>query len=168
MHQPFGFEHNTRTNSLGLDLNRQLRSRRPPVEVSLVKKAIGRTGYDLAMEFHEDVDTAGFYLYELTAGEEPSWGPLIIEKIGRHGPINRGEEIEGMKSENGVIHRKIQNGSFEQLMQARPDWPQAFYFFSHGTRHSFTTETPITLNMKDRAEMHLTALEVSLRQLTLF
>ncbi|HXC62218.1 MAG TPA: M14 family metallocarboxypeptidase [Nitrospiria bacterium] len=164
---PYGFEHNTRTNGLGLDLNRQFRSRRPPVEVSLVKQAIGRTCYDLAMEFHEDVDTNGFYLYELTAGKEPAWGPLIVEKVGLHWPVNRGEEIEGMKSKNGVIHRKNQNGSFRQLMQTRPDWPQAFYFFSHGTRHCFTTETPVTLDIKDRAKIHLTALEVSLRQLTL-
>lgn len=164
---PYGFEHNTRANGLGLDLNRQFRRRRPPAEVSLVKQAIGRTGYDLAMEFHEDVDTDGFYLYELTANEEPSWGPLIIEKIGQRWPINRREEIEGMKSENGVIHRKEQKDSFKQLMRTRPDWPQAFYFFSHGTRHCFTTETPVTLDLKDRAEMHLTALEAALQQLAL-
>ncbi len=164
---PYGFEHNTRANGLGVDLNRQFRSRRPPTEVKLIKQAIGQTGYDLTMEFHEDVDTDGFYLYELTADEEPSWGPLIIEKIGQRWPINRREEIEGMKSENGVIHRKEQKDSFKQLMRTRHDWPQAFYFFSHGTRHCFTTETPITLDLKDRAKMHLTALEVALQQLNL-
>lgn len=165
---PYGFEHNTRTNGLGLDLNRQFRSRRPPTEVKLVKQAIGRTGYDLAVEFHEDVDTDGFYLYELTADEEPSWGPLIVEKIGQRYPVNRREEIEGMESNIGVIHRKDQKDSFKQLMQSRPDWPQAFYFFSHGTRHCFTTETPVTLDLQDRAEMHLMALGVALQQLTLF
>jgi len=165
---PYGFEHNTRANGQGLDLNRQFRRRQPPAEVSLVKRAIGHTHYDLAMEFHEDVDTDGFYLYELTADEEPSWGPLIIKKISQRWPVNRREEIEGMKSENGVIHRKEQKDSFKQLMRSRPDWPQAFYFFSHGTRHCFTTETPVTLDLKDRAQMHLIALEVSLRQLTLF
>jgi murein peptide amidase A len=162
---PYGFEHNTRTNGLGLDLNRQFRGRRPPTEVRLVKKALGRSGYDLAVEFHEDVDTDGFYLYELTADDEPSWGPLIIDKIGRRYPINRREEIEGMNSENGVIHRKNQNDSFKQLMWTRPDWPQAFYFFSRGTPHCFTIETPITLDIKERAEMHLTALEVALEEL---
>jgi len=163
---PYGFEHNTRTNGLSVDLNRQFRRRRPPVEVSLVKSAIGRVGYNLAMEFHEDVDTDGFYLYELTAGKEPSWGPLIVEKICRRWPVNRRREIEGMKSRNGVIHRQEQKDSFMQLVRTRLDWPQAFYFFSHGTRHCFTTETPVTLSLKDRAEMHLTALEVALRQLT--
>ena len=75
-------------------------------------------------------------------------------------------EIEGMKSRNGVIHRKKQNISFHRLMQTRPDWPQAFYFFTHGTNRCFTTETPVTLDLKDRAEIHLTALEVALKQLT--
>jgi protein MpaA len=163
---PYGFEHNTRTNGRGLDLNRQFRRKRPPVEVSLVKKAIGRTGYDLAMEFHEDVDTDGFYAYELTASKEPSWGPMIVKKIGRRWPINMREEIEGMKSRNGLIHRQEQKDSFKKLVQTRLDWPQAFYFFTHGTKHCFTTETPVTLDLKDRAGMHLTALEVALRQMT--
>jgi len=163
---PYGFEHNTRTNGRGLDLNRQFRRKRPPIEVSLVKSAIGRTAYDLAMEFHEDVDTDGFYLYELTAGEETSWGPLIVEKIGRRWPVNRRDEIEGMKSRNGLIHRQEQKDSFKKLVKTRLDWPQAFYFFAHGTKHCFTTETLITVDLKDRAEMHLTALEVALRRLT--
>jgi hypothetical protein len=163
---PYGYEHNTRTNGRGMDLNRQFRRRRPPIEVNLVKKAIGRGGYDLAMEFHEDVDTDGFYLYELTAGKEASWGPGIVEKIRERWPINMRGEIEGMKSRDGLIHRQEQRDSFKKLVRTRLDWPQAFYFFTHGTKHCFTTETFITIDLKERAEIHLTAMEVALQQLT--
>ena len=69
---PFGYEHGTRENAAGIDLNRQFKNPSPPVEVHCVKKAVAERSFLLAMEFHEDIDTPGFYLYELTQEGEPS------------------------------------------------------------------------------------------------
>jgi len=156
---PYGYEHNTRTNGQGLDLNRQFDKRQPSEEVALVREALEGKKFALSMEFHEDVDTDGFYLYELKS-QEPYFGEAIIHEVAKLCPINLREEIEGMPSSGGIIRR-----SAEQVLSREKDWPQAIYQFRKGTPHTITTETPITLPLKDRARIHLTAFDTALRQL---
>ncbi|MBI3610130.1 MAG: M14 family metallocarboxypeptidase [Nitrospirae bacterium] len=162
---PFGYEHNTRANAAGIDLNRQFRNTAPPIEVQRVKKAVGGRPFFLTMEFHEDVDTPGFYLYELTQKGEPSWGREMIARIGARYPVNRNQEIEGLPAEEGLIHRQPGHIDLRKIMEQRADWPQAFYHYANGSRHCFTTETPIHLTRDERAEIHLTALDVALEKL---
>jgi hypothetical protein len=162
---PFGYEHNTRRNAAGIDLNRQFRSPSPPIEVQWVKQAVGDRSFQLVMEFHEDVDTPGFYLYELIQKGELSWGREMIARIGEKYPINRNEEIEGMPAEEGLIHRQPGDIDFRKIMEQRADWPQAFYHYANGSRRCYTTETPVHLTREERAEIHLTALDAALRTL---
>jgi hypothetical protein len=161
---PFGYEHNTRQNSDGIDLNRQFRHAAPPAEVQWVKKAVAGRPFLLAMELHEDIDTPGFYLYELTQGDEPSWGREIIAEIGAKYPINRSQEIEGMPAEDGLIHRADTDDDFREIIEQRPDWPQAFYHYVNGSRRCYTTETPVHLLREERAEIHLSVLDTTLRK----
>jgi hypothetical protein len=112
-----------------------------------------------SMEFHEDVDTDGFYLYELKE-QAPYFGETIIQTVGKFCPINLREEIEGMPSSGGIIRRSI-----EQALQRKNDWPQAIYQFRKGTPHTITCETPITLPLHDRARIHLIAFDTALCQL---
>jgi hypothetical protein len=162
---PFGYEHNTRENAARLDLNRQFRNPSPPPEVHFVKEAAAGRPFLLAMEFHEDVDTPGFYLYELTQDGEPSWGREMIARIGAKFPINRNEEIEGMPAVEGLIHRESTNDDFRKMIEQRPDWPQAFYHYANGSRRCYTTESPVHLTREERAEVHLTALDTALQKL---
>jgi murein peptide amidase A len=162
---PFGYEHGTRENAAGTDLNRQFRNPAPPAEVQYVKKAVGGRPFLLAMEFHEDVDTPGFYLYELTQAGESSWGREMVGKIGAKYPVNRNEEIEGMPAVGGLIHREDADDDFRQMLEHRPDWPQAFYHYANGSRRCYTTETPVHLTRDERADIHLTALDVALHKL---
>lgn len=162
---PFGFEHNTRENASGIDLNRQFKNPSPPPEVGYVKHAVGDRPFLVAMEFHEDVDTEGFYLYELTQDGDPSWGREIIDRVGAKYPINRNDEIEGLPAGGGLIHRENSDDMFRTLLSERPDWPQAFYHFANGSRRCYTTETPVHLTREDRAEIHLTVLDEALRRL---
>jgi hypothetical protein len=162
---PFGYEHGTRENAAGIDLNRQFKNPSPPSEVRYVKNAVGDRPFLLAMEFHEDVDTPGFYLYELTQDGHPSWGREMIARIGSNFPINRGEEIEGLPADEGLIHRELADDDFRTMLERRPDWPQAFYHFANGTRRCYTTETPVHLTPGERAEIHLTALDSALQKL---
>lgn len=162
---PYGYEHNTRENAQGLDLNRQFRETHPPKEVQLVREAAGNAAYSLAMEFHEDVDTPGFYLYELTQDGESSWGREIIARVASRFPINLNSEIEGLPAEGGLIFRKPSDTPFRQMIEQRSSWPQAFYHYINGTRHCFTSETPISLTRSERAEIHLMALDVAIQKL---
>ena len=157
---PYGYEYNTRTNSQGFDLNRKFDKKHPPKEVRLVRDVIDDKKFILSIEFHEDVDTDGFYLYELKE-QTPYFGEAMIQEVVKLCPINLREEIEGMASSGGIIRR-----SAEQVLNRKKDWPQAIYQFRKGTPHTITTETPITLPIKDRAKLHLTAFDIALRQLT--
>lgn len=162
---PFGYEHDTRQNAAGIDLNRQFRHPSPPIEVQRVKKAVSGSRFDLVMEFHEDVDTPGFYLYELTQKGVSPFGWEIIARIGKKFPINRRDEIEGLPAKGGLILRRHEEGDLRRMMEQREAWPQAFYHYANGSRHCFTTETPVFLTREERAEIHLTALEAALQKL---
>ncbi|HEY5648996.1 MAG TPA: M14 family metallocarboxypeptidase, partial [Nitrospiria bacterium] len=115
---PGGFERNTRHNADDIDLNRQFRRDSPPPEVDLVKKAVGGCAFDLTMEFHEDVDTPGFYLYELTQNGERSWGREIINRISEKYPVNRNEVIEETSAVDGLIHRSGEHDDFHHFIRS--------------------------------------------------
>jgi hypothetical protein len=156
---PYGYEHNTRTNGQGLDLNRQFDKKQAAEEVAFVRGAVEGKKFALSMEFHEDVDSDGFYLYELKE-QGPYFGEAIVQKVSKHCPINLREEIEEMPSSGGVIRR-----STGQVLSREKDWPQAIYQFRKGTPHTITTETPVTLPLQDRAKLHLIAFDTALKQL---
>jgi protein MpaA len=162
---PFGFEHDTRQNNEGIDLNRQFRDGHPPVEVQLVKKVVAGRAFDLTLEFHEDVDSPGFYLYELMQKGESSWGKEILGALAKAYPINRSGEIEGTTADSGLILRHDEDHTFRQFVNSRADWPQAFYHFTNGSRRSYTTETPTSLIPEKRTEMHLKVLDLAVKKL---
>jgi hypothetical protein len=159
---PTGYEKGTRFNHEGLDLNRMFRRRSAPKEVRWARQAVSEMHRDrppdLDVEFHEDVDTHGFYLYELAQPGEPLWGIRVVQAVSRTGPINTDEEIEGMKADHGVIHPHRQETPLALRMKRRRDWPMAFYQYRKGARHTLTLETPVTVPLKQRVEMHLAAL----------
>lgn len=162
---PYGYEYNTRQNANNMDLNRQYRKKKPPSEVEAVKRAIGRRTFDISLEFHEDSDAEGFYLYELTASHSLAVGEMIVEGIGQHWPVDRRPKIEGREAHDGIIRPGFLPADIPRVRPSR--WPQALYLFHHGTRHCLTFETPSSLFPEDtRVRMHLTALRLTLDQLT--
>ncbi len=159
---PYGYEHNQRVNGSGIDLNRQFRTGEPPAEVRAVRRATDGRRFQLAMEFHEDIDSPGVYLYELARPDEPSWGDHLLARIRSVSPVNDADEIEGLPARGGLISRASMPLPIDHVMRDRTDWPQAFYHYQNGTGHCFTTETPIHLPLADRVQVHLTALETAL------
>lgn len=159
---PYGFEHNSRQNHDRVDLNRQFRNPDPPEEVLFVQSAVGGTKYRIAMEFHEDIDTPAFYLYELVQSEEPSWGRKIIDRIRLQTEVNDQEQIEGMPADHGLIARENAGRVITEVMAERADWPQAFFHFANGTGHCYTTETPVHLAPPQRTAIHLAALDAAI------
>lgn len=157
---PYGYEHNTRTNAKGIDLNRTFDKKRAPKEVALTRSAAEKNRFDLFLDFHEDVDTDGFYLYELKR-RKPYFGEVIIREVGKHCPINLREQIEGMPASGGIIRPSVK----KVLEIRKKDWPHAIYHIRKGTPHTLTFETPITLPLKDRARIHLVAFNTALQQL---
>jgi len=154
---PFGYERNTRENADGLDLNQQFQNQDSIQEICLIKKAIGRSSFDMALAFHEDVEGEGFYLWERKCTTLKSIGELVVQRVAQDYPIERKAQIEGFPNRQGVISldkRYLEKG-----------WTQEYYLFRHGTKYCFTLESPVNMLFQKRVEMHLLALRTSLQLL---
>ncbi|HUJ78905.1 MAG TPA: M14 family metallocarboxypeptidase [Nitrospiria bacterium] len=165
---PSGYERNRRVNDDGIDLNRQYRNQRAPVEVRAVRSLLARLSgrraggravrrFDLSVEFHEDVDSTGFYLYELIGRRAPV-GLDLTAAAARRLPVNHASKIEGAGAESGVIHRDRR-----AVRRRRTRWPHALYLFHLGTPRCLTFETPVTIPLARRAAVHAELFTLALR-----
>ena len=83
---PHGYVHNTRENKRGVDLNRSFEET-DIAEINFVKEAIEGQRFDFCIDFHEDWEAKGVYLYEAQRDEQ--WiGPEITRQIEKIGPID--------------------------------------------------------------------------------
>ncbi|WDT80664.1 MAG: M14 family metallocarboxypeptidase [Candidatus Manganitrophus sp.] len=162
---PFGYEHHTRENRSRIDLNRQYVRKRPAAEIRFVKKVIDGKRFDLDVEFHEDIDTPGFYMYEVFRSPAQAVGRKIIRRVAKKYPINLQTEIEGAPAEKGLISPDVSSDFFKRRFARKRQWPQALYFYMNGASHVITSETPVHLKMQERVEIHLIALKTALERL---
>jgi murein peptide amidase A len=156
---PSGYELDTRENALGVDLNREFSTPHPAREVQIQMAAVEDLKFDHVYELHEDVDSYGFYLYELAMDPSLRVGPDIVRAVSTaRYPINIEECIEGLGAHCGVIAPGITKMRKRKL-------PKAVYMHHLGAPHIVTTETPgRALPMEDRVEMQLMALAVALEK----
>ena len=164
---PAGYENDKRETPDGIDLNRQFKLPAPPQEVTYIKKMTQEVPFSLHIDFHEDIDASGFYLYEVVQAAGLPFGEKIIDAVSGKYPINLQEKIEGRMAINGIIRREEQNLSsgFHEILESNLYWPMVFYFYSKGTSHAFTFETPVHLQMTERIEIHKTAFSTALESL---
>lgn len=98
---PWGYEHGTRANGDGYDLNREFHSSRPPQEVLFVQSVLQQR-FDLSLELHVDQESAGYYLYE-TVRPGADIGHRMLEQIRTMMLVNLDAAIGGKSAEGGVI-----------------------------------------------------------------
>ncbi len=154
---PFGYERNVRRNADGLDLNQQFQDSNRTQEIRWIKKAIGQRSFDMALDFHEDAEGKGFYLWERKCPTLRSIGDVVIQAIAQKYPIERKSHIEGFPNRQGVIsldERCLEKG-----------WTRGHYLFRNGTKYCLTLETPVNMSLQKRVEMHLLALKTSVQLL---
>lgn len=151
---PYGYAHNTRENKRGVDLNRSFDGT-GIAEVELVKEAVVGQRFDFCIDFHEDWEAKGVYLYE--AQRDKRWiGPKITHQIEKIGPI------DGEMGENDL---PIADGVFE----VDPAWGTvglAPYLFHFNADHVVICETPTCWSLDRRTAAHLAALDVALKELS--
>lgn len=162
---PFGYEHDTRENASGYDLNRQFSRTRPSAEVRYVREALKGKRFDLSIEFHEDIDTGGFYLFEVCRDKKTRMGEAIVREVAKKYPVNQADVIDGFPACRGVIRPMVSDSRFTKWMERRRKWPQAIYLFVNGTSCCITSETPIHLKMLERVDIHLSVLKTAMKQL---
>jgi murein peptide amidase A len=157
---PYGWERNQRTNAQRRDINRQFRHSSAAPEAELIKGLVKNKEFLFSMEFHEDVDAAGYYLYELRR-EPPFVGEKILRGVGKVIHINPDRIIDGRAATGrGLIRRQPDAAA----LNLRQRWPMAYHLFLNCTGHVLGSETPVTVPLEQRARAHQVGLKTALQQ----
>lgn len=151
---PYGWERNYRRNRQRRDINRQFRHRTDTPEAELIKRLVRGRRFLFSMEFHEDVDARGYYLYEGRL-DPPYWGKQILKAVARVIRLHPDPVIDGNRVSDRAWIRRHLNAT---TLRRRPQWPMAYHLFRHGTTHVLGSETPVRAAFETRVRAHLTAL----------
>jgi murein peptide amidase A len=156
---PAGYELGARENASGVDLNREFNTTNPASEVKILTAAAEGLRFDHVYELHEDVDSYGFYLYELAANRPLRVGAEIVRAVSAAGfPVNLAKCIEGLDAQCGVIAPGVSRMRKRRL-------PKAVYMYRFGSPHVMTMETPgRALPIEDRVRIQLMGLAIALEK----
>ncbi|MFM2171212.1 MAG: hypothetical protein RI957_1441 [Verrucomicrobiota bacterium] len=137
MLNPTGFAALSRDNRHGFDLNRDYLLRRSQEIHGHADWLEKQSVPDLFLSLHEDWETQGFYLYEISLGDDqPHRARGLLEAVREVCPIEENAVIDDhVVREPGWIHHEP-HADF-------PDaWPEAIFLAKRGCPLSFTFETP--------------------------
>ena len=146
---PHGYQHNTRENSNGTDLNRSFEND-TQVEVRFVKAMLKDRRFRCSIDCHEDWEANGFYLYEARR-DGPLMGEELLREVEKVGPIDR--DTQG--DENDV---PLAPGHYPVPLA----WgthglvPHLYHFHTH---HALNTETPTQWPLDQRVDAQLRLLD---------
>lgn len=153
---PSGLQAGTRNSTDDIDLNRDYNHVRSPEVAAHIRWLRSVPPFDLALLLHEDWESAGFYLYELNTGREPSLAETIINAVRPVCPIETAEIIDGRPTQAPGIILPPSDPT------ARTDWPEAFWLLQNGTPHSITLEAPSDFPLATRIAALTTAILAAL------
>ena len=148
---PYGYVHNTRETLDGIDINRAFETD-DVAEVAIVKKALGQTQFSLAIDFHEDYDATGFYLYE-GKGDEKYIGPRLATAAKAIGPLDPDDPGEDAPDLAEGVYKVATSWGTQGLT------PYLLHFHSE---HVIISETPTVWQLEQRVALHLTILDNAL------
>lgn len=152
---PYGYVHNTRETLGDVDINRAFETE-DIAEVAIVKKALGQTQFSLAIDFHEDYDATGFYLYE-GKRDEKYIGPELAAAAKAIGPIDPEDPGEDAPDLAEGVYKVATSWGTQGLT------PYLLHFHSE---HVIISETPTVWELQQRASLHLTILDTALNILS--
>ena len=148
---PYGYVHNTRETLNGVDINRTFEAE-DVAEMAIVKQALGQTQFSLAIDFHEDYDATGFYLYE-GKRDEQYIGPALAAAAKAIGPIDPEDPGEDAPDIAEGVYKVANSWGTQGLA------PYLLHFHSE---HVIISETPTVWQLERRAALHLTILDTAL------
>ena len=151
---PYGYVHNTRETLDDIDINRAFETE-DVTEVAIVKEALGQTQFAFTIDFHEDYEAVGFYLYEGNR-DEKYIGPKLAaaaKAIGRVDPEDPNEDEVAGSLADGVY-------KFSTAWGTQGLAPYLLHFHSE---HVIISETPTVWQLEQRAALHLTILDTALK-----
>jgi len=153
---PTGYVRNTRENSKGVDINRSFEAD-DEEEVRIIKELLEGERFDCHVDFHEDWEASGFYMYE-TCENGVGVSPAIIERVKAIMPI----DPDGEQSEDSD---PVSPG----VLCVQPSWGQQgllTYVLAYHTDHAVMFETPSGVEMETRIAAQLAAFDTVLGYLS--
>lgn len=148
---PYGYVHNTRETRNDIDINRSFETD-DVAEVAIIKKVLGQTQFSLAIDFHEDYDATGFYLYE-GKRDEKYIGPKLAAAAKAIGPIDPEDPGEDAPDLAEGVYKVANSWGTQGLV------PYLLHFHSE---HVIISETPTVWQLEQRTALHLTILDTAL------
>lgn len=148
---PYGYVHDTRETLNGIDINRAFETT-DIAEVAIVKQALGDTQFTLSMDFHEDYEATGFYIYE-GKRDEKYIGTRLAEAAKAIGPVDPEDPGEDAPEITEGVYKVAKSWGTQGLA------PYLLHFHSE---HVIITETPTRWQLSQRAALHLTMLDTAL------
>jgi protein MpaA len=148
---PHGYVHDNRHNGQDLDLNWAYECDGIP-EIRALRDLIEGRRFEFVMDFHEDWESPGFYLYELCRGTM-SVGPEVVRRVASICPLNTAALIEGQRAENGLVYPDLEK---ERKLRGTGT-PLALYDFY--SDHLLTSESPTGLALETRVQTHVITME---------
>lgn len=147
---PGGLAAVSRTNRLGLDLNRDYLHMSSPEAAAHSRWLVRRSVPGLFISLHEDWETAGFYFYEINLGEDDTdRATALIDAVSPYFPAESGPVIDGHEA-------RAPGWIFHRAEADLPDaWPEAIWLAKRGCPLSFTLETPSMANLDARVAAHV-------------
>ena len=152
---PYGYVHNTRETFGDIDINRAFETE-DIAEVTIIKKALGQTQFALAIDFHEDYEANGFYLYE-GKRDEKYIGPDLATAAKAIGPMDPDDPGEDAPDLAEGVYKVATSWGTQGLT------PYLLHFHSE---HVIISETPTVWQLEQRAALHLTILDTALNILS--
>ncbi len=148
---PYGYVRNTRETFDGIDINRAFEAD-DVAEVTVVKKALTQIQFRLTIDFHEDYEAAGFYLYEGNRNEKYI-GSDLAAAAKAIGPIDLEDPGEEAPNLSEGVYKVAASWGTQGLA------PYLLHFHSE---HVIISETPTAWQVQQRAALHLTVLDTAL------
>ena len=152
---PWGLTHNTRTDSTGLDLNRNFHRRHPVINA--IRRIVGKRRFAASVHLHEDFDAEGLYLYEVT--RTIGYGEKLIATAKHILPHDPRARIDGHTARNGLIRPSVTRKTFAKI-----GVPEAIWLYLEHTDHAFTTETPSEFALERRIAAQVAMLDAITRE----
>lgn len=149
---PAGYLAGTRGNAQGADINWSYERDDVPEVRALRDWLVGRR-FAFVLDFHEDWESPGYYLYEMRRGGAPV-GQQVTDLVRAVCPLNAAETIEGWPARRGVLTPD------PAAEPGRPGVGIPVAMIRHHTDHLVVPETPTSLDLDTRVRAHLLTLEV--------
>ena len=152
---PYGYIHDTRETQDGIDINRSFETD-DIAEVAIIKKVLGQTQFAFAIDFHEDYDATGFYLYE-GKRDEQHIGPELAAAAKAIGPIDPEDPGEDAPDLAEGVYKVANSWGTQGLVP---------YLLRFHSEHVIISETPTVWHLDQRVALHLTILDTALNTLS--